>query len=450
MQLKANEIRSTFLNFFVKNAHTQIEPASIIPKNDPTLLFINSGMAPLKPFFEGLQQPKASRLTNYQPCIRTNDIDDVGDRHHLTMFEMLGSWSIGDYYKETAIPLAWELLTKKLGFPEDRLYVTVYAGDEATGVPADRQSLEAWKLAGVAPKRIVVLGEDNFWGPAGTSGPCGPCTEVFFDTGDAYGTPYVPGTEFDTKHRYIEIWNAGVFMEMKKAEDGSFSPLPLKSVDTGSGLERMELAQNGLSSVYETTALKPLVELLVQDQSIGGLSERDRRILVDHARAMTFIIAAGVVPSNEGRGYIPRKLIRRCVTILTGAGAKDHNAVFTRLVHKVVELNQPNYGYIKEAEERVLKAVLGEVTRFKGTLNRCEAILSREAKRAMDGTMTAKVTFDAVTAKGIPLEILRHEAQRHGLVIDEIGFEQLMVEHKKKSRPSAERKLSQSFGKVAV
>src|SRR5690348_14503326 len=210
-KITSQEIREIFLKFFEERGHVRIKGASLIPSNDPTLLFVNSGMAPLKKYFTGEMEPPHPDLCNIQPCIRTRDIDDVGDRHHLTFFEMLGSWSIGHYFKERAVELAYHLLTERFGFPVGKLYVSVYAGDPALGLTADDETARAWEKMGTPRERIVFLGEDNFWGPAGETGPCGPCTEVFFDTGDAYGPRYESSGVFDTKKRYIEIWNAGVF-----------------------------------------------------------------------------------------------------------------------------------------------------------------------------------------------------------------------------------------------
>ena len=258
--LTSRQIREIFLEFFERKGHLRIAGASLLPRNDPTLLYINSGMAPLKPYFTGEATPPHPDLCNVQPCIRTIDIDDVGDRHHLTLFEMLGSWSINHYWKPTAIELAFDLLVNGFGFPADRLYASVYGGDPSLNLAPDEISIAAWEQVGLARDHIVILGEDNFWGPAGETGPCGPCTEVFFDTGELFGPAYTPGGGFDTKRRYIEIWNAGVFMEYDRRADGTFGLLPFRSVDTGSGLERMAMVLGGAESVYETDVFHPLIE----------------------------------------------------------------------------------------------------------------------------------------------------------------------------------------------
>ncbi len=311
--MTTDEIRQIFLDFFRSRDHLIIPGSPLLARGDPTLLYINAGMAPLKPYFLGEAAPPAPRLANVQPSIRTRDIEDVGDRSHLTFFEMLGSWSIGDYFKERAIELALELLVEGFGFPPDRLYATVFSGDPSLPLPPDDESAVLWQRAGLPSGHVVPLGIDNFWGPAGDTGPCGPCTEVFFDTGDAYGVAYHPGGTFDT-HRYLEIWNAGVFMAYDKGADGTFTPLPFTSVDTGAGLERVQLAINGYASVYETDLLCPVIAS-VGERLGPDLSERERRIVADHIRAATFILAEGIRPSNTGHGYIPRRLIRKCVAI---------------------------------------------------------------------------------------------------------------------------------------
>ncbi|MBR0423571.1 MAG: hypothetical protein IJJ04_02900 [Clostridia bacterium] len=234
------EIRDKFISFFKSKDHMEITDSSVVPKNDPTLLFINSGMAPIKNYFTGVEKPPYPRLCDIQPCIRTIDIDSIGDKHHLTSFQMLGSWSINDYFKEKAIAFAFEFLTKYLNIPKEKLYVTVFSGDDEIGLPCDNEAYEFWKKVGVEESHIVKCGrEDNFWGPTAETGPCGPCTEIFYDTGE--GEKYVPGGEFDTKKRYIEIWNAGVFMQLNKNADGTFSKLGFTSVDTGAGLERLAM-----------------------------------------------------------------------------------------------------------------------------------------------------------------------------------------------------------------
>ena len=304
----------------------EIPSTSLIPENDPSLLFVNSGMAPLKPYFLGEQSPPSRRLCNVQRCIRTTDVESVGDRHHLTLFEMMGSWSIGDYWKTRAIELACDLLVNRFGFDLDKLYATIYSGDEAQSIALDHESIDAWKAVGMSADHIVPLGEDNFWGPAGDTGPCGPCTEIFFDTGIEHGPEYVPGGEFDTQNRYIEVWNAGVFMEYNLSAVG-LSALEVRSVDTGSGVERMAMVLNECQSVYDTPSLREITKCARQFlNSDDSNSERQARILADHWRAAVYAVAEGAIPSNTGRGYIPRRLIRRAAAIASANGRRELEA----------------------------------------------------------------------------------------------------------------------------
>lgn len=427
-KLSSIEIRQKFLEYFEKNDHLKISPSSIVPENDPTLLFINSGMAPLKNYFLGRDTPPLPRLANYQPCIRTKDIDDVGDRHHLTIFEMLGSWSIGDYYKERACELAYNLLVKELGFPPERLYFTVYGGNKELGISKDTESIEGWKKCGVPEDHIVVLGDDNFWGPAGDTGPCGPCTEVFFDTGEEFGPEYKPAGHFDDVSRYIEIWNAGVFMELNKQKDGTFKPLPLKSVDTGSGLERLAMVMNGHESVYETDLLKPLIDLSAE--MLGDKTDkRAERMISDHMRASVMILAEGVMPGNEGQGYIPRRLIRKCVAACIARNVEPN---FKKHIDKVVELLSDYYPQLKSAHESINYNIEQEVNDFVATVK--SALSHMDGLDLKGNKLSGKDAFELVTTHGMPYDVLMMFAKDRGLEVDEASFEKHYEEHRKTSR----------------
>jgi len=434
--LSSLEIRQKFLEYFEKNDHLKIKASSVVPQNDPTLLFINSGMAPLKSYFLGKEEPPKPRLCNFQPCIRTKDIDDVGDRHHLTIFEMMGSWSIGDYYKERACELAYNLLVGELGFDPKKLYMTVYGGNVSLGIPADTESIEAWKKCGVAEDHIVVLGDDNFWGPAGETGPCGPCTEVFYDTGAEYGPEYKPGKHFDDESRYIEIWNAGVFMELNKQKDGTFTSLPLKSVDTGSGLERLAMVMNGCDSVYETDLMQPLMELSRKLLTSAGQETNMQkvRMLTDHLRAATFILGEGVAPSNEGQGYIPRRLIRKCVAALISN--KVENIDFSEMIDKVLELIGDYYPQLRNAKDNILYNVNKELTEFvpivKNGLDRIDKEL--EANQSSKKLFPGVVAFELVTTHGLPLEVLKADLEERNIPLDNDEYEAKYNMHKTVSR----------------
>jgi alanyl-tRNA synthetase len=430
-KFQSEEIREIFLRFFEEKEHLRIPGASLIPHNDPTLLYINSGMAPLKRYFVGEEAPPRPDLCNVQPCIRTRDIDDVGDRHHLTFFEMLGSWSIDNYFKQKAIELAFELLVDRFGLPAERLYATVYRGNPAINLPPDEESARAWESVGLGGDRIVFLGEDNFWGPAGEHGPCGPCTEVFWDTGEQFGPAYRPGGEFDSKSRYIEIWNAGVFMEFNKLPDGSFSKLRFCSVDTGSGLERMTMTLNGLSSVYETDLMAPMLAL-VQEQLAGTTaSEAEQRIVTDHLRAATFILAEGVAPSNEGRGYIPRRLIRKSVAIAVRAGVRDFD--FAGLIGAVVDKLGPHYPVLAQHRGRAVDAFAREQRDFerviKKGLERLDALC-----RASPFVVAGRDVFALFSTYGMPVELVRDIVRERGGSIDEVGYQAEFRQHQEVSR----------------
>jgi alanyl-tRNA synthetase len=429
--LRSDEIRETFLGFFTERQHARIGAASIIPANDPSLLFINAGMAPLKAYFLGEALPPAPDLCNVQPCVRTVDIGDVGDRHHMTFFEMLGSWSIDHYFKERAVELAFELLTQGFGFGAADLYVTVFAGDEKLGIEPDDVSAAAWEQVGVARDHIVYLGaEDNFWS-AGDTGPCGPCTEVFYDTGPQHGPRYRPGGEFDSSGRYIEIWNAGVFMEFNRLPGGTLEPLRFTSVDTGSGLERMAMVLQGRDSAYETDLFAPIVAAVRSALAGTGAGERDVRIVADHVRASTFILGEGVVPSNEGRGYIPRRLLRKVIAIATQAGAADFD--LRDVADVVIAQMRHTYPQLAAGRDRTMDLLAREQRDF-----------GRVVRRGLDrlGALAAAPGFEIIgdeaftlfATHGMPVDLIRDFAAERGGSVDERRFAERFAEHRELSR----------------
>jgi alanyl-tRNA synthetase len=428
----SQEIRDKFLDFFRKNDHQLITGSSIIPQNDPTLLFINSGMAPLKKYFLGTQTPPYPRLSNIQPCIRTNDIEDVGDRHHLTFFEMLGSWSIGDYYKEKAIELAFDLLVNHFKFSPEKLYATVYQGNPGLNIPMDEESIRFWEKVGLAPDHIVPLGEDNFWGPAGDTGPCGPCTEVFFDTGDEFGEKYVPGGHFDDVNRYIEIWNAGVFMELNKSLDDSYAPLPMKSVDTGSGVERMYLALNKCESLYDIDTIKPVFDLTSQILNSPEASRRDLRIVTDHLRATTILLGEGVIPDKDGRGYVVRRLIRKSMAIALRAGKSPYD--LKQIVEEVIRLMKDWYPVLAQNKSLIIKTLEQEITDFNPIISLGLDMLDDKISKTGDNFLTGEFIFELVTTHGVPFEIISDFARKNHLEIDEESYLTAYRNHQEISR----------------
>ena len=426
-----DEIRQAFLDFFTTRQHLQIGAASVIPVNDPTLLFVNAGMAPLKPYFLGEALPPAADLCNVQPCVRTVDIANVGDRHHLTFFEMLGSWSIDHYFKERAVELAFELLTGGFGFTAGQLYVTVYQGSEELGIPPDDISAGAWRRSGIAADHVVYLGdEDNFWS-AGDTGPCGPCTEVFYDTGPEHGPQYRPGGEFDSAGRYIEIWNAGVFMEFNRLPGGALEPLRFSSVDTGSGLERMAMVLQGRESVYETDLLAPVVAAARSALAGSAAGERDIRLVADHVRASAFILGEGVAPSNEGRGYIPRRLLRTAIATATQAGAASFD--LGQVAAVAIDQLAGHYPRLGPGRDRILR-LLGREQRDFGQVVRRGLDRLAGLAAAPGFEISGEDVFALYATHGMPVDLIRDFAASRGGSLDERRFAELFAEHREQSR----------------
>ena len=430
--MKASEIRSKWLEFFASKGH-KIEPsASLVPHNDPSLLWINAGMAPLKPYFDGRVKPENPRLTNSQKCIRTNDIENVGKtRRHHTFFEMLGNFSIGDYFKEEAITWAWEFLTGKewIGFDGDRLSVTVY--------PEDEEAYKLWnEKVGIPAERIVKL-EDNFWDIG--EGPCGPCTEIFYDRGDAYGDlsdpECYPGGE---NERFLEVWNL-VFSQFNHNKDGSYTPLPSKNIDTGAGLERFASILQNVNSNFDTDLFQPIIQKTagLAKVAYGTAEESDvaLKVIADHIRTVAFAVADGVLPSNEGRGYVIRRLLRRAVRYGKLIGM-DKPFMFN-LVDTVGEIMGAYYTDIVTKREFIEKVIHAEEERFHETLSDGLAILaeiSAKAKEAGRTLIDGADAFKLYDTYGFPLDLTEDFAAEHGLGVDREGFEAAMEEQRERAR----------------
>lgn len=425
------EIRETFLKYFASHNHLVIDSSSLVPVDDPTLLLINSGMAPLKPFFTSEKMPPHKRLCNIQKCVRTNDIESVGDRHHLTLFEMMGNWSIGDYFKREAIELAWRMIGEVFGFDTSRIYATVYGGDRRlSSIPADEESQKIWETL-IPNERIVRFdAESNFWGPAGTSGPCGPCTEVFFDRGEKYGcgkSTCGPDCECG---RFLEIWNAGVFMQYNLHKDGTFTELPFKSVDAGAGLDRFAVILQAVDSVYETDLLKPIVEVIVSKSKLTADS-RSTRIIADHLRCSTFLIADGIRPANLGKEYILRRLLRR--SILHSRLAGVDTAVLQEATAVIRELFSPYYPELNRSGELVRQILEQELSGFEKALNRGLREFDKIAGRSSD-TISGDDAFRLYDTLGFPIEMTKELAQMRGLEVNEGRFKERFEEHRRQSR----------------
>jgi alanyl-tRNA synthetase len=438
--LTANELRQKFIDFFVSKGHTQISGASLIPENDPTVLFTTAGMHPLVPYILGADHPAGKRLVNYQKCIRTGDIEAVGDPHHLTFFEMLGNWSLGDYFKKEAIAFSHEFLTRVLGLSIEELSVTVFAGDDE--VPRDEVAYEMWKSLGLPEDRIYFLGrEDNWWGPAGETGPCGPDTEMFIDTGrPSCGDDCRPGCSCG---KYFEIWN-DVFMGYKKNADGSYEEMSRKCVDTGMGIERTIAILQGKRSVYETEVFAPIIReierLSAKHYGDDEANDTSIRILADHVRTSVFILGdqRGMAPSNVGQGYILRRLIRRAVR--HGHKLGIEGAFLGRLAPIVFDLYGAPYPEIIQNREFILKELAAEEAKFSETLAKGEREFEKMLPNLLKGKdriISGRTAFKLYDTYGYPLELTAELAAEHGFTVDEAGFKVAFEKHQEISRSGA-------------
>jgi alanyl-tRNA synthetase len=438
----SSELRSMFLKFFKEHGHAVISSASVIPENDPTVLFTTAGMHPLVPYLMGAKHPAGNRLTDVQKCVRTGDIDDVGDFSHLTFFEMLGNWSLGDYFKEQMIPWSWEFLTSPeyLGLPKDRLAFSVFAGD--ADCPRDEESAQLWRNCGVADDHIFFLPkENNWWGPAGITGPCGPDTEMFIITDkEPCGPNCSPACSCG---RYLEIWN-DVFMQYNKKADGTFEPLEQKNVDTGMGLERTICVLNGKKSVYETDLfadiLKKISELSGKEYGSDEMTTRAFRIIADHMRTATFIMGddRGVSPSNVDQGYVLRRLIRRAVRYGMGIGMPEG---FTGEVAKVIiEQYKDVYPELKRNEAFVLEQLSLEESRFARTLKQGNREFEKLVEKVQDGQIDGVSAFHLYDTYGFPVEMTEELARERGLTVDMDGFHDCFRRHQATSQAGAEQR----------
>lgn len=432
------QIRQAYIDFFVEHGHTHVASSSLVPHNDPTLLFTNAGMNQFKDVFLGLEKRDYTRAVTAQKCVRAggkhNDLDNVGytARHH-TFFEMLGNFSFGDYFKAQAIPFAWEFLTspKWLNLPEDKLYVTIYHTDD--------EAFDIWhNVVGLAPERIIRIGDnkgapfasDNFW-MMGDTGPCGPCTEVFYDHGEhIWGG--LPGTPEEDGDRFIEIWNV-VFMQYNRQKDGTMQPLPRPSVDTGMGLERISAILQGVHSNYEIDIFVHLMNAAAQILGIANEEQASLKVIADHIRAVAFLIADGVMPSNEGRGYVLRRIIRRAVRHGNKLGAQD--AFFYQMLPALIEVMGDAYPELRERREHISQTILKEEQQFAKTLSQGLRLL----EQALDGlgegaTLAGETVFKLYDTYGFPADLTADIVREKGIGIDEAGFDSHMQEQRNRAR----------------
>jgi alanyl-tRNA synthetase len=436
--MKVEDIRKTYLSFFEERGHRVVPSASLVPSvHDPSVLLTTAGMQPFKPYFRGEEKPPAPRVTDYQRCFRTVDIDEVGNTaRHLTFFEMLGNWSFGDYFKEQSIAWGWELSTEGFGFDPDLIWVTVFEGDEELGLGPDTEAIEIWRSIGVPEERIVPLPRsENFW-QAGDTGPCGPCSEMYLDRGPAFGRPDDrPGDDTD---RYLEYWNH-VFMTYDLAENGSLGELPMKSIDTGMGLERMAAILQGVESVFDTDSIRPLVDLA---EELSGRSytqdpatTRAMRILADHTRGAAAIIADGVVPSNEERGYVLRRILRRAIHRGRSLGLEA--PFMERFAGRALDILGPAYPELEAERDTVTRWVNDEEESFGRTLERGMQMvrdLIRHAHEDRTSWVDAGDAFRLHDTYGFPYDLTKELLAEEGLSVDDEGFEELMEEQRSRAR----------------
>jgi alanyl-tRNA synthetase len=439
--MKAAEIRRTYLDFFEERGHKIVPSASLVPSvHDPSVLLTTAGMQPFKPYFLGREEPPASRLADVQKCFRTTDIEEVGNTaRHLTFFEMLGNWSFGDYFKAESIPWGWELSTAGFGMDPERIWVTVFGGDEELGLGADEEAIEVWRGVGVPDERIVHLGRaDNFW-QAGPTGPCGPCSELYLDRGEAFGAPGErPGDDTD---RFLEFWNH-VFMTYDLAADGSLTELPMRNIDTGMGLDRMAAILQDVPSVFETDLVRPLIDLAeeLSGRSYGAdqATTRAMRIVADHSRGAAFLIADGVVPSNEDRGYILRRIMRRAIQQGRTLGLEA--PWLSRFAERTIEVMGEAYPELPAERETIARWVDDEEESFGRTLERGTELLERliaEAKDSGTSWIDAADAFKLHDTYGFPYDLTRELLAEQGLSVDDGGFEELMEEQRQRARTGA-------------
>ena len=432
--MKAIEIRNKYLNFFKNHGHVVIPSAPVIPENDPSVLFTTAGMQPLVPYLLGEPHPAGTRLTDYQKCVRTNDIDEVGDKTHHTFFEMLGNWSLGDYFKEESIQMSYDFLTKELGIPVEKLSVTCFAGDEDCA--RDEVTASCWKKAGIPEERIYYFGKDDNWWIAGETGPCGPDTEMFYDTGKPKCSPECNPSCGCGK--YVEIWN-NVFMEFYKDENGKYSKLKQHNVDTGLGLERMTMLLEGKETPFETELFAPIMDKLVELQKVDNIASR--RIVAEHLRSSMMIICDGGRPSNVDRGYILRRLIRRMVRHMNKLQISLDE--LSTLIDINVENLKEMYPALEANKETIKNVILEEKDKFVKTLEKGEKEFAKEVgqvKEQGENTVPGKVVFRLYDTYGFPPEVTEELATENGMKIDKEGFDKLFKEHQEKSRAGSEQK----------
>jgi len=446
--MQTKQLKKKFLEFFKEKKHAVISSSSLIPEHDPTVLFTTAGMHPLVPYLMGQPHPQGKLLVNCQKCIRTGDIDDVGDASHLTFFEMLGNWSLGDYFKKEAIEYSIEFLTEKrwLGLAKDKIYITCFKGDK--DAPKDEESAKFWQSVGIPKNRIFFLPKkDNWWGPAGKIGPCGPDTEMFYDIGKKpCGKDCIPGCNCG---KYFEIWN-DVFMQYNKIAEGKYEKLKQQNVDTGMGLERTAAVLQGKETVYEIEIFTPIINKIKELTKIDNPNEKQElsiRIITDHIRASTFILGddLGIVPSNLDQGYILRRFIRR--SIRHGKLLGIEKEFLTELAKIIIKLHKEDYKELEKNKDTILEELKKEDEKFRKTL---EKGLHKFAKFANNKIISSKEAFLLFQSYGFPLEMTEELAKEKGIKVDKEGFNKEFQKHQELSRKGAEKRFKGGLGDHSV
>ena len=432
--MTAIEIRNKFLNYFKEKGHKIIPSAPLIPENDPSVLFTTAGMHPLVPYLLGEKHPEGTRLADYQKCLRTVDIDEVGDNRHLTFFEMLGNWSLGDYFKNESIRYSIEFLTKELNIPIEKLSVTCFAGDN--DAPRDEETARIWKEVGMPEERIYYFGKDDNWWIAGDEGPCGPDTEIFYDTGKpACSDKCDPSCSCG---KYVEIWN-NVFMEYYKNSDGTYTKLKQRNVDTGLGLERMNMLLQGKETPFDTEIFKPIMDELAKLAKNDSIESR--RIVAEHLRSSMMIIADGGKPSNIDRGYILRRLIRRMIRHLNKL--QIDLSLLPELIKLNIEVLKEMYPELIKNKENIVNTIIAERDKFAKTLENGERELQKELNKLREkglDTLSAETVFRLYETYGFPPEVTKEIASENSFKVDLETFDKLFKEHQEKSRLGSEQK----------
>ncbi len=441
-QLTTDQIRQAYLDFFAANGHAVIPGAPLVPENDPTVLFTTAGMHPLVPYLMGETHPMGKRLVDAQKCVRTGDIDEVGDSSHLTMFEMMGNWSLGDYFKEGAITMSFKFLTEVLEIPIGMLAVTCFEGD--SDAPRDEESAGIWEKLGIPRERIGFLPKaKNWWGPAGVTGPCGPDTEMFYWVGEGEPT----GNPATHDAQWMEIWN-DVFMQYNKKEDGTFEPLTQQNVDTGMGLERVAAVLQGVDNVYETDRMLPIMKAVsgkrlaqssdTNDQSL--IANRHTRIITDHLKAATFMIADGVTPGNVDQAYVLRRIIRRAIRSARALGIEATGQFTSGIAEEVIAQYGHIYGALVDKKKSILDTLSHEEQQFGKTLQEGLKRFSKIVEELSGKHIDGQIAFNLYDTYGFPLELTKEMAAEQGLTVDEQGFNTAFAAHQRLSRAGAEQK----------